>query len=197
MNDGTRHDATDAALWFDGTAIDALRQNMLRFARLQLRDATASEDAVQEALAAAYAARERFSGHSQLKTWVFAILRNKIIDLIRARAKQPTQSLTLEDGSDADINEAFDERGYWRKEARPRSWGEPEQTLEDEQFWRVFEICMDAMPESNARVFTMRELLGLDTEEICSELQISESNCWVILHRARSRLRKCLEDRWF
>jgi RNA polymerase sigma-70 factor, ECF subfamily len=198
MNNKTRQNSAEGtALWLDGTAIEGLRQDLFRFARLQLRDTAAAEDVVQEALAAAYKARERFTGQSQIKTWVFAILRNKIIDLIRARVKQPTQSLTLDDGSDADINELFDEKGYWRKEERPSNWGDPEQTLADEQFWRIFEVCMDALPESSARVFTMRELLGLDTDEICDELQISENNCWVILHRARTRLRQCLEESWF
>lgn len=183
-------------LWFQETEIAALRHDMLRFARLQLRDAAEAEDAVQEALSAAYATRDRFTGRAQVKTWIFSILRHKIIDLLRDRSRHPTQSLTRDDGSDADINELFDAKGYWRKEERPTDWGDPEATLGNAQFWRIFEICMNAMAENLARVFTMREFLGLETAEICNELAISESNCWVILHRARSRLRLCLEENW-
>lgn len=181
---------------FSDTDIAALRLDMLRFARLQLRDQASAEDAVQEALTAAYASRDRFSGNSQVKTWVFSILRHKIIDIIRQRTRRPTQSLTNEDGSDAEINELFDDKGYWHKQDRPSNWEQPEEALNNEHFWRVLEICLDVMSESTARVFTMREFLGLETTEICAELEISESNCWVILHRARSRLRLCLEEKW-
>lgn len=203
LADGARKDVTGRVVgdmtesWFQGESLERLRHDLLRFARLQLRDAAAAEDAVQEALAAAFASRERFAGQAQLKTWVTAILRNKIVDQIRARARQPTQSLTRDDGSDAEVEALFTEKGYWRKEERPGDWGDPEGALAGEQFWRIFELCLEALPESTARVFTMRELLGLETDEICTELQISENNCWVILHRARSRLRLCLENNWF
>ena len=181
---------------FAETDIAELRLDLLRFAKLQLRDQANAEDAVQEALTAAYASRDRFAGKSQVKTWVFSILRNKIIDIIRQRTRRPTQSLTNEDGSDTEINELFDENGYWHKQDRPSNWGQPDEALDNDQFWRVLEICLDIMSESTARVFIMREFLGLETDEICAELEISESNCWVILHRARSRLRLCLEKKW-
>lgn len=182
---------------FSEADITALRHDMLRFARLQLRDEATAEDAVQEALTAAYTARDRFAGRSQLKTWVFSILRNKIIDILRERTRHPTQSLTANDGSDVELDKLFDEKGKWRKQERPADWGHPETELDNEEFWRIFEICLNDLPEQNARVFTMREFLGFETTEICVELGISESNCWVILHRARSRLRLCLEKEWF
>ncbi|MBE0509855.1 MAG: sigma-70 family RNA polymerase sigma factor [Chromatiales bacterium] len=188
--------AAGAALWLDEAAIGILRQDLLRFARMQLRDPAAAEDVVQEALSAAYATREHFNGQAQVKTWVFSILRNKILDQIRFGVRHPTQSLTREDGSDEDVESQFDEHGYWHKERRPSRWGDPEETLANEQFWRILEICLHAMPENIARVFTMREMLDLETNEICEQLAISESNCWVILHRARSRLRLCLENNW-
>lgn len=80
---------------------------------------------------------------------------------------------------------------------RPPRWGDPEQTFSDKQFWKVFELCMSRMPENTARVFFMRELLGLEVDDICKELSITTSNCWVILHRARMSLRLCLQQRWF
>lgn len=181
---------------FSDTDIAALRLDMLRFARLQLRNQASAEDAVQEALTAAYAGRDNFAENSQLKTWVFSILRHKIIDIIRQRTRRPVQSLTNDDGSDAEINELFDDNGYWHKQNRPSNWAQPDEVLDNEDFWRVLEICLDVMSESSARIFTMREFLGLETTEICAELEISESNCWVILHRARSRLRLCLEEKW-
>ncbi|WP_127476117.1 sigma-70 family RNA polymerase sigma factor [Sulfurivermis fontis] len=182
---------------FDTAAIIALRSDMLRFASLQLRDTAAAEDAVQEAMAAACAAQERYAGRAQLKTWVFAILRNKIIDIIRERARHPVQSYDDGIALDDELDGQFNEHGYWRKEERPTDWGRPEQELENGQFWQVFDACLHHLPENTARVFMMREMLGLETAEICKELAISESNCWVILHRARSRLRLCLEESWF
>ena len=176
--------------------ITALHQDMLRFATLQLRDHAAAEDAVQEALSAAYASRDRFAGKSHVKTWVFSILRNKIIDVLRERTRRPTESLTKDDGSDTDVNELFNDNGFWHKQQRPSDWGEPEAAFNNDYFWHVLEICLNAMADNTARVFTMREFLGLETAEICTELEISESNCWVILHRARSQLRLCLEGNW-
>ena len=181
---------------FADTDIAALRVEMLRFATLQLRDASIAEDAVQEALIAAHSAKESFAGRAQLKTWVFSILRNKIIDILRERVRRPTHSMTLEDGSDDELDELFDENGRWHKETQPTDWGQPEKAFKNGQFWQIFELCLESMKENVARVFMMREFLGLDTAEICAELEISESNCWVILHRARSSLRVCLENKW-
>ncbi len=192
-----RADNPQASGPFSDANIAALRHDMLRFARFQLRDETAAEDAVQEALAAAYLARDGFAGRSQLKTWVFSILRNKIIDMLRYRTRHPTQSLTAEDGSDVEIEQLFNEKGEWRKEKRPANWGDPENELDNEQFWHIFELCLAELSEQSARVFTLREFLGFEAAEICAQLEISESNCWVILHRARSRLRLCLEKEWF
>lgn len=181
---------------FSDKNITLLREDMLRFAILQLRDASLAEDAVQEALIAAHSSKSGFEGRAQIKTWVFSILRNKIIDIIRDRVRRPTQSMTREDGSDDELDELFDENGRWRKEAQPSDWGQPEKAFKNDQFWKIFEICIDSMKENVARVFMMREFLGFDTAEICNELDISESNCWVILHRARASLRLCLENKW-
>ena len=169
--------------------ISALRDQMLRFARLQLRDDHLAEDAVQEAIAAALKSSD-YSERASLKTWVFAILRNKIVDVIRDRSRHPTDSL---DQDEEDLDQQFDHKGHWHKAQRPGDWHNPEASLANEQFWRIFEACLDELPENPARVFMMREHLGLEVAEICTDLSISESNCWVLMHRARMRLRKCLE----
>lgn len=169
---------------------------MLRFARLQLRNAEQAEDVVQEALAAAFSARADFEHRSSLKTWVFAILRNKIVDLLRDRwNKNRIDIIEATDESDLDV--LFQANDRWRRDEMPSSWGNPEQSCEDHQFWEVFEACMQNLPDTTARVFAMREFLGLEAADICKELGISTSNCWVILHRARMQLRICLQQRWF
>ncbi len=80
---------------------------------------------------------------------------------------------------------------------RPAAWADPQASLEQKRFREVFEVCISGLPEKPARVFGMRELLGMETEEICKELGLSTSNCWVLLHRARLGLRDCLSRRWF
>lgn len=179
--------------------LNALRPDLLRFARLQLRDAGAAEDAVQETLLAALTGGHRFESRSSYKTWLISILRNKIIDIIRARSREiSATSLAEDEAADEQLNESlFDRRGHWQDTARPGRWADPEASFEQQQFWRVFEACLDHLPEKTARVFMMRELLGFETAEICKETGISASNCWVVLHRARMGLRACLEDSWF
>lgn len=185
--------------WSD-ELIEPLRRDMLRFATLQLRNAAAAEDMVQDALLAAMNGSERFAGRAALKTWVFSILRNKIIDHFRAAVRE-VRVLDLQ-GEDCeacgdDFDALFRESGHWKPEERPATWSDPDASLEQKQFWAVFDACINRLPERNARIFMMRELLDLETDEICAELGISTGNCWVMLHRARMGLRECLENRWF
>ena len=185
------HSATFAAVHFT-----QLRPRLVAFARLQLRDATAAEDAVQETLLTAFEKSATFEGRSEFETWVFGILKYKILDQLRQQRRQGTwQPLGL--GLDEDtLDRLFQQDGHWQSAARPSHWGEPEQVLENQRFWQVFDACLIALPESIARVFTLRELMGLSTTEICKEIGITETNCWVILHRARLRLRECLDHGW-
>jgi RNA polymerase sigma-70 factor (TIGR02943 family) len=179
--------------------LNALRPDLLRFARLQLRDAGAAEDAVQETMLAALTASQGFESRSSYKTWLISILRNKIVDIIRAQSRElPASSLAADDEGDDLLEESlFEARGHWQPSARPTRWADPEASFEQQQFWMVFEACLNHLPPKTARVFMMREFLGLDTGEICKETGISSSNCWVVLHRARMGLRTCLETRWF
>lgn len=176
----------------------ALRGDMLRFAQLQLRDHAAAEDLVQESIEAALRKFSTFSGQSTLKTWVFAILRNRIIDHLRQANRSVAMSSLIEDGEDwqEQLETLFKDNGTWQPGARPARWPTPDNAMESRQFWEAFEICLTHLPENSARAFMMREFLGFDTEEICSQLKISVSNCHVLLHRARIKLRGCLEAGW-
>lgn len=184
---------------FDSDFVIELRRDMVKFAQLQLRDDCLAEDAVQEAIAAALAGAKEFAGRSALKTWVFAILRNKIVDVIRQRSRCINISALApeEEGMDEAFEALFKPNAHWMPDFRPRDWGDPEETLRQEEFWAVFDTCLKRLPENTARVFMMREFLELDTDEICTELAITTSNCHVILHRARNGLRQCLEMNWF
>lgn len=176
-----------------------LRPDLLRFARLQLRDDTLAEDVVQEALIAALAGKQDFAGRAALKTWVFAILKNKIIDTLRGRERSINLSALAveEEGFDQTFDRLFKANGHWSPAARPGDWGDPEETLRQTQFWATFDACLNHLPAGTARIFMMREFLEFEVEEICRELGIRSSNCYVILHRARHNLRGCLERTWF
>lgn len=196
----TKHDAVAAEEMHPGLSKDALvrlRSDLLRFAMLQLRNAELAEDVVQEALASALKAGSNFEQRASYKTWVFSILKNKIIDVVRDRWNRNKVEFTDAAGDPADFDGMFKQNAHWRPEDRPSDWGNPEASLENSEFWKIFELCMHKLPEATARVFAMREFLGLETEEICKELDLSASNCWVILHRARMSLRICLQQNWF
>lgn len=182
----------------DPVFLQDLRRQMLRFATLQLSDAHLAEDAVQEALIGALKSADRFGGRAALKTWVFAILKNKIADVLRQRQRLWQADRVLQADEDGeDLHELFDARGFWQPDEHPAAWGDPNQAVYDAQFWRVFEACLDRLPAAQARVFMMREFLELETPEICAAANITVSNLNVMLYRARLRLRECLENHWF
>lgn len=188
-----RHD------WMNDSAyLEELRRQMVKFASLQLSDTHLAEDAVQEALIGAMKNSQKFAGRSAFKTWVFAILKNKIADTLRQRHRMIEASQLLHaDEEDEDFQELFDRNGFWQADERPQAWANPETAIKNAEFWRVFEACLDHLPGQQGRVFMMREFIELDSNEICSALNLSVSNLNVMLHRARLRLRECLENRWF
>lgn len=171
-----------------------MRPYLLRYASLQLRDAAAAEDAVQETLLAALAGEAGFGGRANLRTWVTGILKHKIVDVIRRQVRERPASELDREGED-EFDGLFDRGGHWQD--TPDAWEQPEQALNQRQFLATLEVCLRALPERTARAFMMREHLGLETSEICKELGITATHCWVLLHRARMALRLCLETNWF
>ena len=177
-------------------AIEQERAYLLRYALLQLRNPAQAEDAVQETLLAALEGRERFSGRSSLRTWLTGILKHKIIDHLRRSGREQPLVSADDDRSEADAVDAlFVEDGHWRE--FPAQWGSPAKAFENSRFWSAFELCLQRLPARTAKVFTMREVMEMTTDEICQELDITTTNCWVMLHRARLMLRECLEMTWF
>lgn len=178
--------------------LEDLRRQMLKFATLQLGDRHQAEDAVQEALIGAMKNASSFGGKAALKTWVLAILKNKIADVLRRNQRLVDASRLLrEDEEGADFSELFDRKGFWEPDERPIPWGDPVASFHQMQFWQMFEACLERLPPQQARVFMMREVVELEKEEICEVVGITTSNLFVMLHRARLRLRECLENNWF
>jgi RNA polymerase sigma-70 factor, ECF subfamily len=173
------------------------RSYLLRYAMLQLRDPHLAEDVVQETLLVAVESRDKFSGQSTLRTWLTGILKHKILDLRRKQQREGELPNTddEQDPYESICVESFDNQGHWA--SPPQTWANPAQSFEDQKFWQVFEQCNQRMPLNSAQAFMMREFMDMTTEEICKELAISTTNCWVLLHRARLALRECLELQWF
>ena len=171
------------------------RPYLLRYALLQLRNQEQADDVVQETLLAALEGRARFAGASSLKTWLTGILKHKILDVIRRKSREQPLAASDDGDESATVDSLFKADGHWQQ--MPATWGDPDQALENRKFWEIFEICSKLMPERTARVFMLREVMELSTEEICQELAITPTNLWVILHRARLALRECLEIKWF
>lgn len=164
---------------------------------LQLRNEVHADDAVQEALLAVLEKPQGFSGKSSFRTYVIGILKFKIIDIMRMAGREVQYaSSNEEDQSDTDlVDSLFQANGHTYQEAT--AWGAPESSLQQKDFFRVLEVCLEKLPAQTSRVFMMREWLELSTEEICKELGVSTSNLWVLLYRARLRLRECLDLNWF
>lgn len=175
--------------------IEKHRPHLLKFAMLQLRDASAAEDAVQETLLAAIQGAQNFAGQSSLRTWLVGILKHKIIDQLRRQSRETPLQTDADEFSLEDLDALFKSDGHYAQE--PANWASPDAALHEKKFFEALERCLQGLPDKSAKAFTMREVLGMETGEICKELGISSTNCWVLLYRARMALRLCLEKAWF
>lgn len=180
------------------------RTYLLRFARLQLRNDAWAEDAVSETLLAALAKPHAFENKSQLKTWLVGILKHKVIDVLRVQTREASINFDVDgDGSEELDALMFKPDGHYVStplnwdSANPNLGDHPEQNLSTQQFFKVLEACTEKLPAAQGRIFLMREWLELSVDEICKELDLTSTNLYVQLHRARLRLRECLEINWF
>lgn len=193
----TNTKAGDPAQWVDEHG-DAL----FRFALLRVRDQATAEDMVQETFLAAVKAKQDFAGDSQLRTWLIGILRHKIADHFRKHGRTGLMSDLTDtddgkgDSSDMVIDQWFDKSGHWRN--APKNWEvNPEEIAQRQEFWKVLQHCMENLPGKSAEAFALRVMEDTDPAEVCKALGITSTNLWVLLHRARARLRACLETNWF
>ena len=177
------------------TWVDEHGDVLYRFALVRVRDPHVAEDLVQDTFFSALEGLDAFKGDSSVRTWLVGILKHKIIDQFRKSSREIV-SADLEALEGESEDETFNRLEQWRR--APSSWREaPDNLLENKEFWKVFLGCLDGLPESFRRAFALRELDGLKTEEICKILEVTATNLWVMLHRARARLRNCLDDNWF
>ena len=167
---------------------------LYRYTLPRVKDSDAAKDLVQETFLAAWRNYEGFKGEISEKNWLFAILKNKIIDHYRKNARRITESLPEEGAVDG----FFDEAAHWTESSSPLDWGiDYSSAIEKKEFYAVLNNCKKKLKEIHNHVFTMKYMDGYDSDEICKELNITASNYWVLIHRAKLHLRSCLEKNWF
>ena len=185
------HNAIDPHHWVSRYADD-----LYAYAAFRIKDPHLARDLVQETFLAALERRERFQGRSSEKTWLTAILKNKLVDVYRSRSsglgKHDVQAPM--DASDDFFNQ---DDGHWNDQHRPAELGiEAHDALENKEFEKILEACMNKLPALWLSVFSMKHIDEETTDHICSELKISASNFWIIMHRTKVNLRSCLQKYW-
>ncbi|HEX3628101.1 MAG TPA: sigma-70 family RNA polymerase sigma factor [Verrucomicrobiae bacterium] len=169
------------------------------FVAARVRDRVIAQDLVQETFLAAIRASKGFAGRAGERSWLFGILRNKLADYYRLQSREV--SLADMEPSLPEESAAFGASGLgkdgWVPRFAPKAWETPDQTLINKEFQILLKRCLSRLPENVAQAFVLREVDEVLSEEICKVLDVSPNNLWVMLHRARMGLRRCLETRWF
>ena len=166
---------------------------LFQFAYVRLHDRAAAEDAVQETFLAGIQAYERYDGKTPIRYWLRGILRHKVVDYIRKASRE----IAVDETEGQEILDSFKFKAFGIATQHPPPWKfDPTHAYEQKEFWEVFYSCMSKLKEKTGMAFTLRELEGLSTEEICKELNLKPNNLWVVLHRARTQLKECREANW-
>lgn len=188
------HAASPSSVGFEDIARCVAQQHprLLRFARTRLRNAASAEDAVSEAMLAVLEADKEFTDESQIVGWLFGVLRHKLVDQLRAHGRETPASDFLGD-LDGDPNRAMTLSPWTDSHSR---WNDPEYSCQRQQFVKLLMRCCARLPSKQAEAFVMHEFLELDAPAICERLQVQEGHLWVLLYRARGRLRPMLQRDW-
>jgi RNA polymerase sigma-70 factor (ECF subfamily) len=183
--------AASAAIEFETLATH--RPYLMRIARLELRDEHLAEDCVSDVLTQAYERRDAFRGASSLRTWLTAILKNRCIDLVRKQWRE--QPLDPAPDEEQGFDDLFDASGHYAE--MPSAVRDPAELCQQDGFLAAVQQCIERLPRRIAQVFVLREVFGSETKELCKDLNLTTSNVWVQLYRARMMLRTCLEKSGF
>lgn len=178
----------DPSLW-----VEKYGDYLMRYAQLRLKNYASAEDAVQETFLAGVKGLDRFDGRVEVKYWLRGILRNKIVDYIRKAVREQP----VEDPESYELPQSTRMKVFGIPTSNPVPWEfDVHQAFDEKEFWRIFRECTDALQGNIQRAFVLKELEGLATPEVCKVLDISPNNLWVMIHRARNQLKKCLEQKW-
>lgn len=164
---------------------------MLAYAISKVHQKEIAEDLVQDTFLSGYQSYDNFQNKSSVKTWLFSILKHKIAHYYRAKYKASTD-VPL-DG----IEKFFDSNHRWKPEYRPVNWGDKKELLDDPAFTKALKDCFNKLPQQWSSAVQLKFLEEHNSKNICSKLEITSSNFWQIIHRAKLQLRNCLELKWF
>ena len=173
--------------------VEAHGDYLFHFAIGQLRDANVAEDLVQDTFLAAFKSKERFSGQSSERTWLTGILRHKICDHLRHTCRE--RAVRAEVPASPGNDEAWEDAVMWLHDVAAECQS-PTRRLELEEFRANLELALGQLPPHVAQVFQLYAVEERPNAEVCQRLNISESNLWVMLHRARKQLREHLGGWW-
>ena len=173
--------------------IDEYGDYLYRYAWSRLRDANSAEEVVQETFVAGVRYQDQFRGKGSERGWLLAILKRKIIDFVRRRARS-RQENQFEEHADPTL-QLFDENGRWKKGMLPDM--SPDRQMQASELWQIVRDCLDGLPQSQSDVFVLSVMEDLPSDEICRQLDITPSNLWVRLHRARLGLARCVGAKWY
>jgi len=162
------------------------------FARARVSSDEVAQDIVQDTFLSAWKGKDGYRGEASEQSWLYTICRNKITDHYR-KAANSLQQLSMEDtGSDL-----FSDTGHWTQDTVPSEWHTSSARVETKEFYRILNECKERLKELQKAVFVMKYMDDMDSDEICKILNITSSNYWVLIHRAKLQLRGCLEQNWF
>ncbi|NND15157.1 MAG: sigma-70 family RNA polymerase sigma factor [Eudoraea sp.] len=172
--------------------VDLYADYLFNFAIARVNDEELAKDLVQETFFAGLNSAKNFKGTASERTWLVAILKRKVIDHYR--------KINSKKGK-AEVRMSYRQEegeGSWLEEqiADPLSRSENDQ-IENEELGLAIHECISKLPAKQAKVFTMKTINGMSTEDICNELSINPSNLWVLVFRARTALMGCLNEKWF
>jgi RNA polymerase sigma-70 factor (ECF subfamily) len=174
---------------------------LYNYATYRVNNEEEARDLVQDTFLSALKARHSFRAESSEKTWLVTILKHKIIDHYRKRSTQSIQQ-SLDSGQIATgysdyFHDEGDHEGHWTDAGEPHAWPvNAYQQIESKEFYKVLNQCLSLLPQKWAAVFRLKNMEDVETEDICKELNVTPSNYWIIMHRAKLQLRKCMEMGW-
>lgn len=180
--------------------VEEFSDEFFRFAMYRVKNREVAEDLVQDTFLSGLKALDKFRRDCPEKSWLYNILRNKIIDHFRKKTNQEVKksSTVVETDNDTFYGQFFKSGGQqWDNEAAPENWDiAADKILEREEFMQFLMLCLSLLPETWSKVFSLKNIEEFTTKEICKELDITPSNLWTIIHRSKLQLRGCLEKRW-
>lgn len=174
------------------TWIEKYADQLLGYAIVRVRDRDVAKDLVQESFFVALRSKESYRGELSEKNWLYLILRSRILDFYKKKKEVNESQMQSDDG---ELSNSFLETGHWKSDAAPKEWN-ADRMVESNEFMTILDQCRDKLSNLQQAVFTMKFIDGESSDDICKELNISSSNYWVLVHRAKLQLRGCLEKNW-